>query len=345
MPPTGLSSHFMCIRLFKVVGVYSSENICDLPKVVGPCRGSFPRFHYDVKTGLCKKFVYGGCGGNENNFKTKKDCLTTCKKRVCTLPKISGTGPLSISRWFYNVESMKCEKFIYRGGKRNKNSFRNKKKCERLCKGIKKDPCGPIRDCARPLPVCSLPKLSGTGPLSIPRWFYNVEIMKCEKFIYRGGKRNKNSFRTTRECERLCQGIEKDSCGPPRDCARPPPGTCVESVFQIINGEKCYAGCKYPRCKKGSCPTSAPPSPCSNTCNEGHNGDDTSCPGDQLCCRGGCCRDPILEPKIGDCPKDPRPKTCLLKQSECQLDGQCNGKRKCCRFTCHKFCVDPDENK
>lgn len=53
----------------------------------------------------------------------------------------------------------------------------------------------------------------------------------------------------------------------------------------------------------------------------------------------------ILEPKIGDCPEDPKPKTCLLKQSECQLDGQCNGKRKCCKFTCHKFCVDPDENK
>lgn len=39
------------------------------------------RYHYDVDSGECKQFFYGGCDGNENNFKTKQECFTDCEKR------------------------------------------------------------------------------------------------------------------------------------------------------------------------------------------------------------------------------------------------------------------------
>lgn len=49
----------------------------------------------------------------------------------------------------------------------------------------------------------------------------------------------------------------------------------------------------------------------------------------------------VLEPKNGDCPEDPRPRNCsIIRPSECHLDGQCNGRRKCCKFGCRNFCVD-----
>ncbi|CAC5389458.1 unnamed protein product [Mytilus coruscus] len=254
-----MQSSLQMIFLFLVFkfGVISSDNICDLPKVVGPCRASIQRFHYDVQIGRCKRFFYGGCEGNNNNFKTRRDCVTACRKR---------------------------------------------------------------------------------GQSSIPRWFYKTKSMQCEGFIYGGRQGNKNNFKTKRRCERLCNGVMKDPCGPNQGCAPPPPDTCPGSSYEIINGEKCYTGCTYPKCKKGSCPSSTPLLPCGFRCSN-----DRQCTGDQLCCQEGCCRDPILEPKNGDCPKDPRPRNCTLRPSECNLDGQCDGRRKCCKFGCRKYCVDAED--
>jgi hypothetical protein len=55
-------------------------NICELQPVKGPCDGHIPRFYYNVDAGTCKEFIYGGCEGNQNNFKTREKCKATCKK-------------------------------------------------------------------------------------------------------------------------------------------------------------------------------------------------------------------------------------------------------------------------
>ncbi|CAC5389452.1 unnamed protein product [Mytilus coruscus] len=128
------------------------DNVCDLKKDVGPCNANMRRYYYDVDSGECKLFFYGGCDGNENNFKTMRECYTGCKKRVCTLPKDNGSGEAKIKRWFYNADTMKCETFIYGGLYGNKNNFKTKRGCEKLCNGVKKDPCGPIPPCVPPPP-------------------------------------------------------------------------------------------------------------------------------------------------------------------------------------------------
>lgn len=43
-------------------------NVCDLPKVVGPCDAVIPRYYYNKATKKCDKFNFGGCGANGNNF-------------------------------------------------------------------------------------------------------------------------------------------------------------------------------------------------------------------------------------------------------------------------------------
>lgn len=50
------------------------QNFCTLPPETGMCRAHFERWYYDPRKSACDKFIYGGCGGNENNFHTKLEC-------------------------------------------------------------------------------------------------------------------------------------------------------------------------------------------------------------------------------------------------------------------------------
>ncbi|CAF1440037.1 unnamed protein product, partial [Didymodactylos carnosus] len=57
----------------------NTKAICKEPKVTGICRAAMPRFFYNPSTRTCEQFTYGGCGGNKNNFTTRKLCEDTCK--------------------------------------------------------------------------------------------------------------------------------------------------------------------------------------------------------------------------------------------------------------------------
>jgi hypothetical protein len=58
------------------------DNICTLPIVVGPCRASLTRWHYDTATRRCNTFQYGGCRGNANNFRSEERCQRFCTPQV-----------------------------------------------------------------------------------------------------------------------------------------------------------------------------------------------------------------------------------------------------------------------
>ncbi|XP_048002189.1 trypsin inhibitor-like [Leguminivora glycinivorella] len=67
-------------RLFDEI--LSDGNVCyrDLVEP-GPCKGKFPRYGYDKKLGRCRKFYWGGCEDNGNNFKCLSECIDTCETR------------------------------------------------------------------------------------------------------------------------------------------------------------------------------------------------------------------------------------------------------------------------
>ncbi|PAV59528.1 hypothetical protein WR25_16330 [Diploscapter pachys] len=73
---------FLIVALFVVFAFVSAhENPCQQPITVGPCKALIKRWAFDQKTKKCSEFGYGGCQGNENNFKTLDECKKTCETK------------------------------------------------------------------------------------------------------------------------------------------------------------------------------------------------------------------------------------------------------------------------
>ncbi|XP_035869076.1 kunitz-type protease inhibitor 2 isoform X2 [Phyllostomus discolor] len=131
------------------------HDFCRVPKVVGRCRASFRRWWYNATDGSCQQFVYGGCGGNDNNYLTKEKCLEKCAgftvpgrrdfddpssdvfdyEEHCTAKAVTGPCRASFLRWYFDAEKNSCDNFIYGGCQGNKNNYLSKEACMSRCFG------------------------------------------------------------------------------------------------------------------------------------------------------------------------------------------------------------------
>ncbi|GBP58336.1 Papilin [Eumeta japonica] len=57
---------------------------CALSTDPGSCSGYFIKWYFDATRQSCNRFVYGGCGGNDNRFDTLEECEGRCKKLPST---------------------------------------------------------------------------------------------------------------------------------------------------------------------------------------------------------------------------------------------------------------------
>ncbi|XP_061449222.1 protease inhibitor 1-like [Rhineura floridana] len=60
--------------------------LCSLPAKTGPCIAFTARFFFNKSSGECEQFIYGGCLGNANNFKTLEECRRTCVEKPGRCP-------------------------------------------------------------------------------------------------------------------------------------------------------------------------------------------------------------------------------------------------------------------
>lgn len=51
---------------------------CTLEPVSGFCKAYMPRYFYNSTSGNCERFIYGGCGGNDNRFSNYIGCMEQC---------------------------------------------------------------------------------------------------------------------------------------------------------------------------------------------------------------------------------------------------------------------------
>ncbi|XP_055052299.2 kunitz-type protease inhibitor 2 [Misgurnus anguillicaudatus] len=145
---------------------------CRLTSVVGNCRASFPRYYYDVTNQTCKPFIYGGCGGNNNNFDTQEACQTACNGVTGTVLSdshaVSQRSRMSAPEDMNADEPKALPEMTY-------EDFQEK------CLAVAK---------------------TGYCRASIRRYFYNNGT--CEPFTYGGCRGNMNNYETEEECMTTC---------------------------------------------------------------------------------------------------------------------------------------------
>ena len=69
-------------KILLIFFLANEGNICNLPHERGNCYGYFHRWGFDSTTGKCVQFIYGGCGGNANNFETIEACEQKCQGKL-----------------------------------------------------------------------------------------------------------------------------------------------------------------------------------------------------------------------------------------------------------------------
>ncbi|XP_008399922.1 amyloid beta (A4) precursor protein b isoform X1 [Poecilia reticulata] len=62
----------------------------------GPCHAMLERWYFVPKKGRCAPFLFGGCGGNRNNFNSEEYCLAVCSS---SLPTIAPSPPDAVDQY------------------------------------------------------------------------------------------------------------------------------------------------------------------------------------------------------------------------------------------------------
>ncbi|KIH58089.1 Kunitz/Bovine pancreatic trypsin inhibitor domain protein [Ancylostoma duodenale] len=179
-------------------------------------------YYYDHFNGVCKEFVYGGCGGNANRFETADDCATRCARRQ--------QGRRELSRTFYDddlqplVPNNENDQEVADDRQEetsdddiNDDVLRGIDYDEKKVLAIQRGSLSPYT-----LPeLCGLPEEHGScyddilrwskmprssGPCrdAISMWYFDSSDETCKQFTYSGCRGNENRFATKEQCDRKC---------------------------------------------------------------------------------------------------------------------------------------------
>nr|XP_054928095.1 kunitz-type serine protease inhibitor 6-like [Dermacentor andersoni] len=115
------------------------EKQCGQKPVATTIKPGTPWWWFNMETGKCERFYYGGSADNENQYLTQEKCEETCLtgKPVCRKPPHPGPCLGSFHRFYYDQETNSCRPFIYGGCNSNGNNFESPVDCMQFC-GYKK---------------------------------------------------------------------------------------------------------------------------------------------------------------------------------------------------------------
>ncbi|XP_008327258.1 tissue factor pathway inhibitor a isoform X2 [Cynoglossus semilaevis] len=121
---------------------------------------------------------------------------------LCALKDNPGPCKAMKDRYFFSVDTGRCELFEYGGCRGNRNNFETLEECEETCVvSDGKDPC-------------HLPEAPGPCRGLLKRYLFDSKDQQCRTFFYGGCFGNANNFKTMAECQAKCQNPVKPTDGP-----------------------------------------------------------------------------------------------------------------------------------
>ncbi|XP_075556796.1 actinia tenebrosa protease inhibitors-like [Dermacentor variabilis] len=165
----------------------------------GNCRAYQPTWYFDKNFSRCRMFIYGGCGGNDNQFTSERKCLSFClpsspQKRVCSPKPKPGPCNIPSNFWYFESGSATCHRYKRGLCERGANKYPSCDKCMATC--TTNSETRPAR--------CFMRPESGNCRAYIPTWYFDPKISKCRVFVYGGCDGNENQFRSEKECQSVC---------------------------------------------------------------------------------------------------------------------------------------------
>lgn len=122
----------------------------------------------------CELFNYGGCLGNQNNFKTERDCLQSCRtegeEHICT----------------------------------------QQSREQQMWSNINNVPPPPVLFCSVPPAVCRLPMSPQPCSGQPPIWAFDSSAGLCVPYKVDVCQNNANKFYSKAECQEYCGKTEED---------------------------------------------------------------------------------------------------------------------------------------
>uniref|UniRef100_A0A803Y364 WAP four-disulfide core domain 3 n=1 Tax=Meleagris gallopavo TaxID=9103 RepID=A0A803Y364_MELGA len=301
--------------------VEPAQDICHLPAVPGPCGGHELSFFYNVTSGRCETFPYGGCGGNANRFGTRAACRRAClghekpKTGECPveLPELDGPCREECDGDSDCPNALKC--------------------CNSSC-GLQCLPAAPARKDG----FC--PASTGLFPsYDCREWCRrDADCPGEEKCCLQGC--DYVCLRPAQEKPGICP-LSEQAAG--SQCQDPCAGDGQCPGDEKCCSSRCGHVCMAPEPDKpGQCPKVRPQltsEPCTEEDDCLH---DRDCPRQEKCCFSGCamrCSRPARE-HPGQCPRaepcwDPRRR----RRNQCLDDSVCRRDEKCCNTGCTWGCV------
>lgn len=219
-----------------VLSPEQTEEYCLVPRKVGRCRGSFPRWYYDPTERICKSFVYGGCLGNKNNYLREEECKLACHN--VQGPSAERHHPVCSgschSSKFRCGDGCCIDSFLECDDTPDCPDASDEATCEKYTRDFDK-----LQRIHFPRDKGHCVDLPDTGLCSesIPRWYYNPFTEHCARFTYGGCYGNKNNFEEEEQCLESCRGIsKKDVFGLRRESPVVPSTGSVEVAIAVFLG-------------------------------------------------------------------------------------------------------------